>query len=429
MRTVCGLVLAALVVTVTSYDVGAIYFGDWHLDPYQQQRHGQKWTEWELVVNALPRWKGHVQPNLPYSAPGWGPMYPEDDPQNMQVKIDAALSHGIDFFLFDWYWYAETVGSRPFLSGALENGFLKAPNRSKLKFALMWANQDWVDIHPAKRNYASTYRQSDAFDPNMLLIFNGFMNRSVAQLAADYVVDKYFSQPNYYQLPTRQKDGTVRNCSLFSFYQMEYLVRGLGSVQSAAQMLDYFRQRALTAGGCLHVNMMGGTMEDPSWVTALGVDSVTDYGWMKTVGLSTFPETPYEQVAEAGSNMWSVLEKKFAALGVPYLPSMSVAWDASPRTIISDPYENIGYPWGATFHSTPAQFTAALQTARTYLDKRCSGAQTPSETHSTAAPLSYCPPLFINAWNEWSEGAYLEPDAAQGFARLQAVASVFGNGH
>lgn len=52
---------------------------------------------------------------------------------------------GIDFFLFDWYWYAElgTPNGGTFLSGALEDGFLKAPNlnSSGMQFALMWANQ------------------------------------------------------------------------------------------------------------------------------------------------------------------------------------------------------------------------------------------------------------------------------------------------
>ena len=97
--------IAALVVAlagcIAAYDVGAIYFGDWHLDPFNQKRHGMSWTEWELVVNALPRWAGHVQPNLPYSAPGWGPLYPEDDPKNMQVSQRRR---------FCWWWERLVVG-------------------------------------------------------------------------------------------------------------------------------------------------------------------------------------------------------------------------------------------------------------------------------------------------------------------------------
>ena len=59
--------------------------------------------------------------------------------QVMAKKIDAAADNGVDHFIFDWYWYNETGGT--FQDGALEDGFLKAPNRHRLEFSLMWASQ------------------------------------------------------------------------------------------------------------------------------------------------------------------------------------------------------------------------------------------------------------------------------------------------
>lgn len=68
----------------------------------------------------------------------------------MAAKVQVAQAHGIDGFLFDWYWYAEkgagTGGG--FLNEALDSGFIPVTEQkgNDMKFALMWANQDWVDV-------------------------------------------------------------------------------------------------------------------------------------------------------------------------------------------------------------------------------------------------------------------------------------------
>lgn len=65
------------------------------------------------------------------------------------------------------YYYAEkgTQGNGGgFLNGALEDGFLQV-EQSDLTFSLMWANQDWVDVHPAKRGWSSTGRAPPAANP------------------------------------------------------------------------------------------------------------------------------------------------------------------------------------------------------------------------------------------------------------------------
>ena len=218
--------------------------------------------------------------------------------------------------------------------------------------------------------------------------------------------------PNYLRLATPSAGG--RLCPLLSIYQFEYVITGVGSLAAAKQVMAQLRSKAaaIPSVGCIHVNLMapfgGGTAAD------LGVDSVSQYGWMKTVSGTAFPQEDYLKVQAQAVALWDTFTNAF---GVPYIPSVSVAWDPSPRCVVTDAFDNIGYPWGSTWRSTPAQWQSSLEMAKSYLQKRC----------NDTSPTAYCPPLLINAWNEWSEGAFLEPDVAQGTARLDAVRAVFGH--
>jgi len=125
------------------FTVASYYFPNYHTDdPRNIINKGPGWSEWELVKAAKPRFPGHHQPNVP----AWGYL-DEKDPEVMAQKISSAVDNGIDCFIFDWYMYEDG----PFLNQCIDYGFLKAKNCNHIKFGLMWANHDWVDIHPYTR--------------------------------------------------------------------------------------------------------------------------------------------------------------------------------------------------------------------------------------------------------------------------------------
>lgn len=345
-------------------EVAAYYFPGYHADPKNDRRKGVGWTEWDLVKAARPQFAGHDQPRTP----SWG-YQDESDPKEMAKKIEAAASHGVDAFIFDWYWYEDA----PYLFGGLDRGFLKAPNRNRMKFALMWANHDWHDCHPAHR------------DQPLPLIYTGATDARVFDHVADAAI-RYFKKPNYWKI-----DGNP----YFSIYEVMTLVDGLGGISNARHALDRFRAKAKAAGfPDIHLNAVGWGPLTPEAVTSLGFDSVTDYVWVHHLA----PEK-YSEWARKSEAQWPEFESKWP---VPYFPNVSVGWDNTPR-----------YSWLTNVTgSTPLEFESSLRAAKQYLAERRSGPKI----------------LTINSWNEWTEGSYLEPDMTYGMGHLDAIRRVFGKG-
>jgi hypothetical protein len=370
------------------WQVGAYYFPNYHVDPRNEAAHGPGWTEWDLVRTAQPRFPGHHQPKRPL----WG-FEDESDPRIMARKIDAAAGHGLTHFIFDWYWFNDG----PYLGRALDRGFLEAANNSRLKFCLMWANHDWVDIHPAKRKTK----------PN--LQFPGTVSRETFERLTDHVVERYFRHPSHWKI-----DGKP----YFSIYELYRLVQGLGGIEKTADALRSFRRKTEAAGlPGLHLNaVVWGVKVLPgekqfdkpgAILDALGFDSVTSYVWVHHVQLPQFPVTPYAEAAAKAAESWRTLTREHR---LPYHPNVTVGWDASPRTVQSDRYTNEGYPFMPMMGgNTPEAFRASLTAARRFVEERPDGPRI----------------LNINAWNEWTEGSYLEPDQENRMAYLEAIRDVF----
>ncbi|SDM85402.1 Glycosyltransferase WbsX [Paenibacillus sp. yr247] len=369
--------------------VAVYYFPNYHIDPRNEARHGKGWTEWELVKQATPRFAGHQQPKVPL----WG-MEDEADPQVMARKIKAADEHGIDAFIFDWYWYEDA----PYLHGALERGFLKADNADKLRFALMWANHDWLNIFPAskERNYE-------------VLTEGTVMEQQFVQ-ATDYMIEHYFHHTSYWR---------VEGGLYFSIYELMNLVKGLGgNVLEVRRILSDFRTRVRTAGlGELHLNaIVWGIQNLPGEETITDVnalmdlldfDSITSYVWIHHQELPHYPDTDYSAYRELNIADFVKFTETYTR---PYFPNVSMGWDSSPRTVQNESHENIGYPYTPILvENTPKQFKLALQQAKQFL-----------EQGRTNPPI-----LTINSWNEWTEGSYLEPDTVHGIGYLEAIRDVF----
>ncbi|MBA2940844.1 glycoside hydrolase family 99-like domain-containing protein [Paenibacillus sp. CGMCC 1.16610] len=374
---------------MATYEAAAYYFPNYHRDKRNDAWHGEGWTEWELVKRAEPKFPGHQQPKVPL----WG-YEDEADPAVMARKIAAAADHGLTAFIFDWYWYEDG----PFLQRALDEGFLQASNNDRLKFSIMWANHDWIDIHPAQRSRPYNVQAEGQISEK------GFVE------ATDHMIQNYFSHPSYW----RVNEGLY-----VSFYEIHSLIRGLGGIAETARILQEFRERVRAAGlGELHLNVVvWGLQILPTEqkianihevLEQLGLDSISSYVWIHHQPQDLFPETDYAAIREKSQLDY---EKFTADYKLPYYPNVTMGWDSSPRTVQSETFEDLGYPYMATLAgNTPQAFKLALEGVKAFLDRGMTQ-----------------PPIFtINAWNEWTEGSYLEPDTINGMAYLEAIRDVFG---
>jgi hypothetical protein len=370
-------------ITVVSY-----YFGNYHPgDPRNTKLKGKDWSEWELIKAARPRFPGHQQPKVPL----WG-YADESDPKAMAQKIAAAADHGIDAFIFDWYYYNDG----PFLNRPIDLGFLLATNHQRLKFAFMWANHDWLEIQPYKRGTPPK------------LLFPGKVTPAGFERICDHLIKDYFQHPFYWRIDGRP---------YFSFYELTKLLESFGSVEATRAALDQFRAKARVAGlPGLHLNAVvwgqpilpgeNKPTDAAKLVRDLGFDSVTSYVWVHHVPLPG-QVTDYNFARDEYFKYWDRAEKLF---GVPYFPNVSMGWDPSPRAAQEDEFGNFGYPFTNTIgQNTPENFRIALEKTKQRLLAQPGGPRI----------------LTINCWNEWTEGSYLEPDTVNGLSYLEAVRDVF----
>ena len=328
--------------------------------------------EWQSVKEAVPKWDGHRQPLKPL----WG-YENEADPAVVAKKIDAAVSHGVNVFIYDWYWY----GGRPFLEDALDKGFLGAPNNAKMKFFIMWANHHVCKLWDNKAA-------------------NKMWNKPVWRAWADAAefkkiskrwIEMYFSRPNYYRIEGKP---------VLMLYEVKTFVEGMGGTEQAAAALDGLRKDCAAAGlGGLHL-MACDFQVTRGNAQKLGIESATMYNFTHFSSPNGNPD--YSVWAERGAKRFDAAKN---TLGLKaYFAHASVGWDTNPRY----PPKSVQ---PTVVGATPAKFETALRRAKEWCDAN--------------TPDGFPKLVTVNSWNEWTEGSYLEPDEEFKFGYLDAVKAVF----
>ena len=368
--------IVACVAEAAAYDVAAYVWPAYHPEPRWAELgiFNEGIGEWQNVKEAVPKWEGHRQPLVPL----WG-YENEADPKVVEKKIDAAVSHGVNVFIYDWYWY----GGRPFLEDALNKGFLGAKNCERMKFYIMYANHDvnrlW-DNKVGRKGKGEIVWYAKPSDADWRTI--------VARW-----IGQYFTRPNYYK---------IKGCPVVMIYDVDSFVKWDGEA-GAKERIAYLRSEVKKAGFPdvhLQVRLWRGV--------DIGADSMTLYNWRdmtsKRVDSTTEPELTYREWGELSMKAADEAKAVAAKSGAVFFPNIMTGWDTNAR-----------YPKNErrpiVHGSNPADFEDFARRMKAWAD-----ANIPSDMPKL---------ITVNSWNEWTEGAYLEPDDNFGYGYLNALWRVF----
>lgn len=351
--------------------IGAYYYPGWHACPVRDAAFPAGWSEWDLLEGVTPRFALHRQPLRPL----WG-REDESMPSVFAGKIAAARQHGIDFFTFAFYWSR----GKQLLQGALERGFLPAVQGSPFRFALMWANRMPRKVMPVKDPQAAL------IDPQRLVYTDPEDFLEFIQ----HVGEHYFVHPCYLR---------IDDAAYLSIFDTTFFLRQLGHERVRQAIADARAWLAANGLGPLHLAAIDPVPQDRPLLRSLGFDSVTHYVLLPEWKGDWLQD--YATAAALRAEQWRSYARES---GLPYCPSVSPGWDATPRSTEFGREKPRQYPWWPIVTGgTPDLFRNTLRQALKYA---CS--------HSS-------PCCHIASWNEWTEGHYLEPDSEFGYAWLEAV--------
>ena len=336
----------------------AFYLPQYHPILENDAWWGEGFTDWHNVRKARPLFTNHAQPRTPTDL-GYYDLSTQETIERQASMIRSAGLEGVCIY---YYWF----NGKRFLDEPLE--LIYRNPEIDLDYCLCWANENWTRAWDGAKNevlIAQEYSEQDDLD----FIVN---------------VSRYFSDKRYIR---------VHGKPLLLIYRLDILPDPKASIAR-------WRQYCLDEGiGDIFVVTAQFTDNDPEDYGAdAGVEfpphglSGSAFNGVRDVhGLSPFFDGGLHDYNEM------VLSSTARAPHPRIFRAATMAWDNTARR-----------PEGAPtifINGTPARYER-------WLSRLCQQAKSREKEERL---------VFINAWNEWAEGVYLEPDSECGYAYINAT--------
>lgn len=336
------------------------YLPQFHPIPENDAWWGKGFTEWSNVRPALSQFAGHYQPHIPDDHIGY---YNLLDRTVQAKQIELARQYGVEGFCFYLYWFS---GKR-LLEQPVDN-YLSDPSLD-LPFCVCWANENWS-------------RRWDGLDHDLLMVQN-----YSEQDDLDFIenIAKYLHDPRYIRIEGKPLLLVYRPSLFPDIKATAKRWRDWCQANGVGEIYLAYPQSFETVDPALY-----------------GFDAAVEFP-PNNSSPPNISDRVKSAVTDSQSTVydWRVFierSESYQDPGYKLFRGACPSWDNTARKKNK----------GTVFHnSCPKLFTQWLTNAfadtLTRIDQ-------PDERI-----------VFINAWNEWAEGAHLEPDQRYGYAWLQAV--------
>lgn len=369
----------------------AFYLPQFHTIPENDEWWGKGFTEWTNVKKATPIFKWQNQPKVPV---GLGYYDLDKDHENvMSWQIDLAKKYGVYGFCFYHYWFKDGTKllERP-VEQFLSNESLN------MQFCISWANEPWTRAWDGKNKQVimpQEYGDREEWEKHFYYLLPYFKDKRYIYIDEKPVFVIY------------RPEHIDRLDDMLAFFKQLAKKEGFKGLYVVSQGSSYSNKRGKS--NCIDTYILyepGYTqrefnLHDRKWITSLlkdpllGISLLAGTFKINIANLLKLPEGYFRTRICHYDLFWKhILRRKYEDRNV--LPGAFIDWDNTARR---------GGSGARVFKgATPEKFSYYI----------CKLAKKVSyETNNKI--------IFIDAWNEWAEGTYLEPDSVNEYAYLESI--------
>lgn len=347
-------------------EVLALHLPAFHQIPENDQWWGEGFTEWDNVRKGTPLYPAHVQPMVPYG----GYYYDLSREEDVVNQAKMAEKYGLGGFVYYHYWF----NGKKLLEKPVE--IYRDSNQAQLPYCLCWANEPWA-------------RTWDGKDTEVLMpqVFGGKEDwEAHLQYFLSFFQDKRYLKRN--------------NKPMLFIYSPS-------QIPEFDEMMEYWNRRVKEYGfdGIYLVEYISTKNPDAS---SRYSQAVMEFEPLNTCrfGISPFHKA-YRVIRKKMKQterldydyVWKkLLQRSRTYGGREIIQGAFVGWDNTPRKAKAGMIIKGG---------GPEKFEQYL--------RKLANQDRKDASHDF---------MVINAWNEWGEGAMLEPSEQYGFKYLEGVKRV-----